>query len=249
METLVKFVWNGSAKWTVRSIKEIHGRHRDVIRRMIDQILVECIHCILKRVNAFEICIMLLICSELKVEGTRLCQLQTCIVLGSWADKCPGHYSACIYNYKYHSCDVHCRLWKHLLHPPNRCMSQWGTRLALIQQPGWCVFVASTEFRSQWDKQIYDPENLYGRIHSHRNEFCNIIVCVCPQCLLKFCNMAFCKMSLVDWLIKLFLFARSQVLILAWVHSTMWFSWVHPCRWHLKEGCDSLPYTVQIIIW
>lgn len=137
---------------------------------------------------------------------------------------------------RYYSCDMHCRLWKHLLHPPNQCMSQWGTRLALIQQPGLCVFVASTEFQSQWDKQIYGPGNLYGRIHSPINEYCNIILCVCPQCLLKFRKVAFYKMSLVDCLTKWFVFARSQVQIMALVHSTMWFSSVHPCRWHLKTA-------------
>ena len=137
---------------------------------------------------------------------------------------------------KYHSCDVHCRLWKHLLHPPNQCMSQWGTRLALTQQPGWCVFVASTEFQSQWDKQIYGPENLYRRIHSPINELCNIIVCVCPHCLLKCCNMALYKMSLVDWLTEWFLFTRCQVQILALVHCTVWFSSVHPCRWYVKNA-------------
>ena len=57
-------------------------------------------------------------------------------------------------------------------------MSQWGTRLALVQQPGLCVFVASTEFQSQWDKQIYDPGNLYGKIHYHRNEISNVNLCV-----------------------------------------------------------------------
>ena len=132
----------------------------------------------------------------------------------SWQDSWSLQY---LYYAIYHSCDVHCRLWKHLLHPTYQRMSQCGTRLVSIQQPGWCVFVASTEFQSQWDKQIYDPENLYGRIYSPKNEFCNIIVCVCPQCLLKCCNIAFCKMSLVDWLTEWFLFARSQVLILAFV--------------------------------
>jgi hypothetical protein len=62
------------------------------------------------------------------------------------------------------------------IHQTAVCMSQWGTRLALIQQPGWCAFVASTEFQSQLDKQMYDPENLYGRIHSQSNDFCDIIV-------------------------------------------------------------------------
>jgi hypothetical protein len=47
---------------------------------MIEQILVECIHCIPKRANAFEIGIMLLICSELKVEGTRLPTADVCSV-------------------------------------------------------------------------------------------------------------------------------------------------------------------------
>jgi len=48
--------------------------------------------------------------------------------------------------------------------------------------------------------------------------------------------VAFYKMLLVDWLTEWFLFARSQVLILALVHSTMWFSSVHPCRWHLEKA-------------
>jgi len=50
---------------------------------MIEQIVVECIHCIPKRVNAFEIGIILPICSEPKVERTELCQLQICVVSGS----------------------------------------------------------------------------------------------------------------------------------------------------------------------
>jgi hypothetical protein len=169
MGTLVKF--HGWAKWTVRSIK---GIHRDVIWRMIKQIMAEYIHYIPKRVNVVAIAIMKPICSNPTVEGTEMCQLQICVVLGSSAGKFPVTTVPALCS-KYRSCDVHCRLWKHLLHPPNRCMSQWGTRLALIQQPGWCAFVASTEFQSQWDKQIYDRENLYGRIHSHRNEFCNVI--------------------------------------------------------------------------
>ena len=50
---------------------------------MIEQVLLECLHCVPKRINAFAIDIMLLICSELKLEGTELCQLQICVELGS----------------------------------------------------------------------------------------------------------------------------------------------------------------------
>ena len=50
---------------------------------MNEQIPVECLHCVPKRVNTFAIGIVLLICSELKLERTRLCQLQICVELGS----------------------------------------------------------------------------------------------------------------------------------------------------------------------
>ena len=47
---------------------------------MIEQILLECLHCIPKRVNAFVVGIMVLICSELRLEGTTVPTADMCRV-------------------------------------------------------------------------------------------------------------------------------------------------------------------------
>jgi hypothetical protein len=80
----------------------------------------------------------------------------------------------------------HFRLWKHLLCPPNLYTSLWVIRSVFLQQPGLYVTVASIEFQSLWDRQIYVPGNLYGK---KEVKSCNILKYVFVFYHYTFCNI------------------------------------------------------------